>query len=1114
MNNHLQRFAFAILFTFVAAGAFAGSVEMAEEAMTIPTYRLGAAERNPMFYTRESYQGAQKRIYPYPMQDFLTQEKTDTTYTALRLENDYVRLRVLPQLGGRIFEGLDKTNGYDFFYRQHVIKPALIGMLGAWISGGVEWCCFHHHRNTTFMPVDSTMGMGGDGSKTIWIGETERRHRMRWLIGLTLYPDKSYIEATMRFFNGTPEPNSILFWANVAVHANDQYQILFPPSVNTATYHSKIDFTRWPISQETYRGSNYRGVDISWWKNSPEQNSFFAWDKKEDFMGGYDHGKDAGLVHVADHNIVCGAKLWEWGTGPSGRMWDKILTDEDGPYAELMVGAFSDNQPDYSWIKPYEVKTWKQYWYPVRGIGGFKNANLDGAVNLELRDGKALIGFYSTSKRSGAKAILKSGDKVIFDETIDIAPDKPFRKEVTVPPGTKETDLRAALVTSSSKELIAYQPVERKPVDKLPETVKPPRDPKEIENIEELYLTGLRVEQIHNPSVDPLDYYNEAIRRDPGDSRSNTALAIDYNKRGMYEDAEKHARKAIERISEAYTRPRNTEASYQLGIALRGQGRYDEAYEQFYRATWDSAFHSAAYYQLAELSCRKGEFAQALDQIESSLATNARNGKALCLEAAILRTLGRSSEAMHAAFKASVQDQLDFRAMNEVVMNEGGGGAAQELVEYMTQTTGGDAQSCLELATDYLNCGLWDNAIQVLVSPVRGKIKPADSNPMLYYYLGFAHEKKGDKGKATEYYAQAMTMPPDYCFPFRLEEIDILNAAIAANPNDARAYYYLGNLLYDNQPEKAMAAWEKSRALDGNFVTVHRNLGFANYRARNDVKAAVDCYEKAIACSGTDPRLFLELDTLYELANVAPDRRLAALDKNHETVVQRNESFIREITVRVLAGQYDRAIDDLANHAFHVREGGGEIHDVFVDAHLLKGLALMKEKKFDEALKHFEKASEYPENLSVGRPRFDRRAPQVAYHIGAAHEALGQAEAAREFFAKSADQRGAGSDPQARYCQALALRKLGRTDEAAKVFDDLIATGEKRLSEGEAADFFAKFGEKETRAQRLASAHFTLGLGYLGKGQPEKAKPELQKAAEMNQSHVWAKYQLAAFSER
>ena len=1088
-------------------------VKIWEEELVVPSYKVGPPDPNPMFYTHESYQGAQKRIYPYPLLDNLTHLREDKTYDALYLENEYVKLSVLPEIGGRVFSAVDKTNNYDFFYHQHVIKPALIGMLGAWISGGIEWCAFHHHRNTTFMPLDYALAENPDGSKTIWVGETERRHRMKWLIGITLFPGKSYVEATVKFFNRTALPHSILYWANVAVHVNDDYQVVFPPSVQVATYHSKIDFTYWPISGGRYRGYDYSGLDISWWKNSPVSNSFFAWNLREDFMGGYDHGKHAGVVHVANHHIVSGAKLWEWGTGEFGRMWDRILTDEDGPYAELMVGAFSDNQPDYSWIKPYEVKTFTQYWFPVREIGGFKNANLNGAVNLQLKPGNvALFGFHTTSKHSNARAILKAGDRVISENEIDIAPDKPFRKELSIPPDAKETDLRASLISADGEELISYQPVEPPPVSDLPKPVEAPPKPQDIQTVEELYLTGLRVEQIHNPRVDPVDYYEEALKRDPGDSRSNTAVGINYIKRCMYEKAEEHLRRVVQRISADYTRPENAEAYYYLGLAQRAQCKLDDARDNFYRATWDYAFHSAAYCQLAELSCMKRNFSRALEQVNHSLSTNALNSKALNVKAAILRKLVSPGDAKAIAAKVLALDPLDFLAMNELYLAQSAldekSGASESLAK-LRATMRDEVQSYLELTTDYMNCGLWDEAIEVLSRPVESKMPFAGTYPLVHYYLGYLYQQKGILGKASEYYSQAAKMPSDYCFPFRLETIGVLNAALEASPSDARAYYYLGTLLFDLQPEKAIACWEKSRSLDDNFALVHRNLGWAYYRLQDRVPEAIDSYEKALACNRFDPRLYLETDILYEIGNVSPERRLAALEKNHDVVSTRNESFVREITVLVLSGKCDKAIDYLANNFFHVREGGGEIHDVYVDAHLLKGLESMKEKRFAKALEHFQKASEYPENLSVGRPKNDPRAPQVAYHVGVAHEALGDAQKANDFYKIAADQQDTSRLPETQFYQALSLKKLGREADATKVFDRLIETGKKSLAREESSDFFAKFGEQETRQAREASARFIIGLGLLGKGRDDEAKLEFTDAVRLNLSHVWAKYQLA-----
>ena len=1102
---------------FAAALASAASpVRVWEEPLTLPTYRLDPPGLNPMFYTNESYQGAKKKIYPYPFQDQVTNIREEKTYKALYLENDYIKLSILPEIGGRLFSALDKTNNYEIFYHQNVIKPALIGMLGAWVSGGIEWCVFHHHRNTTFMPVDYTLAENPDGSKTIWFGETERRHRMRWIIGITLYPDKSYIEVTVKVFNRTPMPHSMLYWANVAVHANDDYQVVFPPSVRAATYHSKNDFSHWPVSNEVYRGTDYKGVDLTWWKNHPEPVSFFAWDLQEDFSGGYDHGKRAGVVHVGNHNVVCGAKLWEWSPGPRGRMWDKILTDADGPYAELMVGAFSDNQPDYSWIKPYETKTFKQYWYPVREIGGFKNANLNAAVNLELKSNTASLGFCATSQRSNAKVRLTAGDKLILERTVDIGPAKPFTVKQEVPRGAKDTDLKACLLSSSGETLISYQLVEREYDPELPAVVKTPPAPQDIERIEELYLTGLRLEQIHNPRVNPDDYFEEVLRRDPGDSRTNTILGTKYNKRAMYEQAEQKLRKAIERVSADYTRPGNTEAYYHLGLALEAQGRFDEAYEVFYRATWDYAFHSPAYYHLAELSCRKGDFASALEQIDRSLSTNAVNTKALNVKAVILRKLGRTGEAKQIASDTLAVDPLDFLAMNELYLAQIASGRqsrAKKVLGGLERKMAGQVESYLELAVDYGNCGLWDEAIEVLQRPVENKLDFAGTYPMVHYYLAYFYSKKGDNTGASKYLSQAARMPMDYCFPFRLESVDVLNFAIAHNPSDARACYYLGNLLYDLQPEKAIELWEKSREKDASLAIVHRNLGWAYYRTERNIPKAVSSYEKAVARNRRGARLYYELDRLYEAGNVSLDRRLALFENSHEIVAQRNDSFLREIVVMVLARRYDEALGFLADNHFHVREGGGHIHEVYVDGHLLRGSLYLREGKLHEALKDFQAASEYPENLSVGRPSNDSRAPEVAYHIGRAHEALGDTEKAAEFYKKAAEQRGVSGSSEARFYQALSFGELDRQSEADKIFDELIRDGKQRLSERDVVDVFAKFGEGQTEAARNASAHYEMGLGYLGKGQAGKAKTEFEKAVELNVSHVWARARLAELNE-
>jgi len=666
------------LFLFLCLGALPGvtsssiyaagdsPVRIWEQDVVIPTYLAGAPEPNPMFYFGRASQGAEGRIYPYPLYDKLTGKKQDKTYRMVYLENEYVKIGIMPEIGGRIFEGVDKTNGYNFFYRQHVIKPALIGLIGAWISGGVEWNIPHHHRATTFIPVQYLLEENKDGGKTVWVGELEVRHRTRWAVGYTLRPGRSYLETSLRILNRTPVVNSILCFASVAVHANEDYQVIFPPSTQHVTHHSKRQFTTWPIATTRYGGGDFRdGVNVSWYKNHISSNSMFAWNYEDDFFAGYDHGKKAGTMSVADHHIVPGKKLWTWGNGPSGRMWDDILTDEDGPYIELMVGAYSDNQPDYSWMQPYEVKSFRQYWYPFRDIGGVKNANIDAAVNLDVLEGRiAKVGFYTTSAHKAATVVLKAADKVLLRETVAIDPGKPYLKQVSIPSGMEQHNLRAS-ISAGGRVLVSYKPIKLEPED-MPEPVKAPLSPEEIKTNEELYLTGLRIEQFHNPALDPDPYWQEALRRDPGDVRVNTALGINYLKKARFEEAENLFRKALERLTAKYTSPKNGEPFYYLGVALKAQGRDKEAFDNFYKVTWSAAWRAAGYYSLAEIACKRGDMAAALDFVDRSLEANTLNIRALNLKAAVLRRMGKIDDALDVLASASQKaDPLDVRVMAE-----------------------------------------------------------------------------------------------------------------------------------------------------------------------------------------------------------------------------------------------------------------------------------------------------------------------------------------------------------------------------------------------------------------------------------------------------------------
>ena len=1084
-----------------------------EEPASIPTYQVGPPEPNPLFFAGRGYQGAKGPIYPYPLIDKLSDVREDKTYKAVYLENEYIKLAVLPEVGGRIFSAVDKTDDYDFFYRQSVIKPALIGMLGAWISGGVEWNVPHHHRPTTFLPVDYCLAENPDGSKTLWLGEIELRQRMKWTIGLTVRPGRSYLEVTVKIFNRTPFAHSMLYFTNAAVHVNPGYQVIFPPDVQYGSQHAKCEFIKWPVTHGVYSGIDYSaGVDVSWWKNHPHWLSIFAFNSQQDFFGGYDHTKQAGVVHFADHNIWPGKKFFTFGNGISSRTWDKILTDSDGPYLELMAGAYSDNQPDYSWIEPGETRLATEYWYPVRALGGIKNATRDAAVNLTIDPaGVATFAFNATSRFEQATVLVKAADRTLFEQRLTIAPDKPFSGQLRLPAGFADDRLRLSLVSSSGSELVAYSP-EKPSAGPMPTPVVPPAAPAEIATSEELYLTGLRLEQFHSPALEPYPYYEEALRRDPCDTRANTALAILYSKRGMFADAEARLAVAVERLTQNYTHPKNGEPYYYLGLALRFQGKRAAARDALNKASWSLAWRSAANHVLAQMALEDGDLDAALSFADCAIAHNGLSTQALCLRAVILRKKGQFSAAVAAASQALDVDPLDYWARNERALAQAASGRASDAesdARALESIIREDAQSHLELASDYECCGLWDDCIEVLsrIAGAAGRARPVD--PLVHYTLACYWEKKGDAANARLHRGRSKAMPPDYCFPFRLESIGVLESAMKDDPEDARAPYYLGNLLYDVQPQRAVAAWEISRSLDGAFSIVHRNLAFAYSRLDHDYKRAVASLRKAIAANPADPRLYFEMDILLAADQAPHEERLALLEANHEIVSRRDDGLLREIVLHNYLRNYDRAIELVEERHFHIWEGGeNSAHDVYVDAHLLRGRASLAAGKHREALADFLAAAEYPDRFEMGEPYDGGRSAEVRFFIGTACEALGEREKALSSFEEAVRKDKKGT--YLAYYQGLAYRKLSQDDKADALFEDLVRVGRNVLTGAAAVDFFGKFGERQLESVRESEGHYLVGLGLAGKGDASGARGEFETAVRMNINHLGARTLLAS----
>ena len=479
------------------------TVRVWTEAVVIPAYLPEAPDQHPMFLEQRVYQGSGGKVYPLPFTDRIAETKTDRPWQAVWLENEFLSVMVLPELGGRIQVARDKTNGYDFIYRQHTIKPALVGLAGPWISGGIEFNWPQHHRPATFLPVDVQIEEHADGSKTVWCGDHDPLARMKGMHGVCLHPGRAYLELKARVYNRTPLAQTFLWWANVAVRAHEGYQSFFPPDVHYVADHAKRAMSEYPRCRGRYYGVNYgarpragvpphevpsqfappRGPssppldyapdDLSWYANIPVPTSYMCMGTKEDFFGGYDHFQQAGLVHYADHHIAPGKKQWTWGNHEFGYAWDRNLTDADGPYVELMAGVYTDNQPDFSFLQPGETKSWSQYWYPIQKIGPAQQANLDAAVSLKTAQGRVSLGVSVSAVFPQAELRLRAKGRAIAVWKRSLAPGQPALEEVKLPRGVVETDLDLRVADRSGREIIAYRPQSRTQGEVPPPAAEP-----------------------------------------------------------------------------------------------------------------------------------------------------------------------------------------------------------------------------------------------------------------------------------------------------------------------------------------------------------------------------------------------------------------------------------------------------------------------------------------------------------------------------------------------------------------------------------------------------------------------------------------------------------------
>jgi tetratricopeptide (TPR) repeat protein len=1051
----------------------------------------------------------------------------DKKYTTAVLENGYVKLVMLPEIGGRIFEAQDKTNNnYDFFYRQEVIKPALVGLAGPWISGGVEFNWPQHHRPGTYLPCDVHLEEEKDGSKTIWMSEHDPMNRLKGMHGIRLRPGSSLIELRARLFNRTPLVQTFLWWANVAVRVHDRYESFMPPDVHYVADHAVRAMSSYPYAENDYYGIPYHERkgrnDLRWYQNIPVPTSYMVCESKYNFFGGYDHAARGGFLHVADRHIAPGKKQWTWGSAAFGKAWDRELTDKGGPYFELMAGVYTDNQPDFTYLAPFETKTFSQFWWPYKNLGVIQNANEDLAVHIDDDAGSLHLGIASTRSFNGLIMEVNGAEGRKIFKDIKVEPGQPWQAKGENIAPQRGQSLSLKISDASGNVLLTYNASENDRKRNRQVAVAPPMPSKAGDPVE-LNLIAEHLDQYRHPSRYPEPYLEEALRINPRDFHALTAkgkLLLNY---GLFAEAEQNFRGAMDVITSYHPNPRSGEAHYFAGLSCLYQDKMQEAYELLYKSTWDYAWRSAGYFLISTIDCRNSEYQKALDHIELSLDTNRQNNKAHLLKAIIKRKLGKTVEAIEILKELMETDPLDHWARFEMTF-------LKKDHESFFQYSRNDAQTIIDIAFDYLEAGFYQEAAELILQHHRQVIEPvAVPNPMsetvmTSYILAWSYDKLGDKEKCTQILDEASQRSPDFFFPSRLQEQRILEWAIEQSKYPESPAYGLGNYMYDKRRHKdAIHLWELAAAHEMRYGTLYRNLGIAYWNTGRDGDKAQRMFIKALDVAPHDNRILYEYDQLRKKINDNPVDRLQFLESRKVDVLERDDCSVELAALYNFHGEYQKALDLLESKKFHPWEGGeGQVLLQYSRACLALGEKAFHDGKYDLALKYFEKSVQTPDNLGEKYHPLQSMA-HINYWKGRALKMAGKLSESKKQFELSISEQSdfvemaVSQYTELSHYRALALFELDREDEAQILLEEIKSFAKQKLKEKAEIDYFATslpillVFEEDLDKRNQWEAKYLLALSEIGLGNKQEAQKLLEEVLHLNVMHYGANETLKKF---
>jgi tetratricopeptide (TPR) repeat protein len=954
-------------------------VKVEHTTLSLPTYPW-LDDRNPVF---TEYEG--RIYYPYTRQDHILKAKEDRQYRAIVLENEYLKVTCLPDLGGRIHSVLDKTTGDEMFHKNDEIKPALIAMRGAWISGGIEWNAGPHgHTVTIVSPVSVTVVENEDGSATLVVGNTEKMFRTRWTVRLTLHPGKAYLDEAITMYNPTDGVHPYYFWNCTAFPNLEGTRFIYPMTLGTD--HNGTKFYKWPM---------HEGKDLSLLRDYDTMSSVFGYDCEFDFFGSYDYIRDRGLVSYANHMELKGKKAWTWGKDEFGVVSQMALSDA-GPihaqYIEVQSGPLL-TQSDYGMLKPHQAVAWREFWYPVHGLGdGFEYATRDVAVQAR-RDGRKLrIAAISTGDFPAAVCKLTQGEKVLLEQSADLSPKSPVILELERAP---EGPIGVTLSDADGAVLLSYKTPLNIPMVEAPDLTEKPARPDGQPTPDELYNKAFLADSQSNPAK-AREGYLAVLEADPMHVPALCGLATLDIEVGRFAEAEVHAQKAVERD------PGSGRAWYLLGVAQLNLGNAEEARKSGYKAARTLDALALGYSLVGRACMRLGE----LDEAERAFARataeqplDARNRDRWLAARYALGQREKVAEALSPVVTHEDPTDLLARALLALAKDDPGM-FAEDL-----KSLGGETEFItLETATFFAELTLVGAAVDILEVSVN-----ESSSPLLHYYLAYYSSEIGKNAVSEAQLDAAVKKPYARTFPSRVEAVPVLEYAVEKRPRDAVARLMLGHVRAGlGRLDSAVQAWRDAVELNPRLSEAWRAVALHAKVKANDLDEAERCYRKAVEAASHDQLLYAELASLLEQRGKRAEG-LQLVERMPKTDHPRYDVVLWLADAYVAEARYDDCLELLMTASFSNWEGASRPHDIFVKALLARGKDRFAATQHGMALEDFQKALTYPENLEVGA-HYALTDAEVRYWLGKTLLALGRESEARAAWETGAAQ-VTSSDP-------------------------------------------------------------------------------------------------------